>query len=121
MTEREQDIVRKLQKALDLAGNTHTVADVVERIRQGKAQAWEHGGSLAVTELLQGPQRTVANYWLYAGRLDDWPALTGRIEQWARAEGATRVVAGGRRGWQPFVAPYGYRPTGVSYAKDIGA
>ncbi|WKV16954.1 hypothetical protein [Microcystis phage MJing1] len=116
------DIIAKLQRALDLAGNTHTIEDVARAARRGEVRVAEHGESVIVTELVHYPRLLAARHWLYAGRLVDMPVLEEEAARWARAEGATRIEISGRRGWQPILAPHGYRPNGVvGYTKEIAA
>lgn len=116
---REDQIVERLQRALDRGGNTHTVADVVEAARQGAAQIWEQGDGIVATELVRYPQRMALRYWLAAGRLDDLLDLAPRLEDWARGHGATRVEAVGRRGWTKYTGALGYQPAGVLFTKEI--
>ena len=57
----------RLQKALDQGGNTHALADVIQFIRDGKAQYWEHGDGTVITELHDFPRRKAVHYWLVSG------------------------------------------------------
>jgi hypothetical protein len=109
----------KLQQALDHAGNTHTIADVVRLAQEGRAQWWgdEHGS--IVTELVAYPRRKVVRYWLAAGELGRVLALEERVNRWAKAEGANRAVLLGRPGWRRWAPARGWQPEGVILAKDL--
>lgn len=88
-----------LQKALDLAGNTHTLYDVVEQIQRGDAQLWTQDEALIVTEVLQYPQRKAVRFWLATGELLDCIRLSRQIVKWAKNEGCSLAIIEGRRGW----------------------
>ncbi len=109
---------RRLQEALDRAG-THTMDDLLERLRDGRAQFWAHDDGCVVTEILDYPRAKVANYWLLSGVLGDCLALNGEIEAWARGQGCTVASAMGRRGWIKAVEPLGWQPHGVLFHKQL--
>ena len=44
-----EEKVRRFERALAYAGNTHNVADVLDRIGQHKAVCWTHGDTVVVT------------------------------------------------------------------------
>lgn len=113
-------LYRRLQRALDHAGNTHGIADVMRMVQDGRAQWWgdEHGA--IVTELVRYPRRLVLRYWLAAGERARVLALEGRINEWARREGADLAVLYGRRGWQRLAVARGWRPAGVILMKELG-
>jgi hypothetical protein len=64
-----EEKVRRFEKALAYAGNTHDVSDVLDRIGQQKAVCWTHGDSVVVTEVLSFPSRRVCTDWIVAGTL----------------------------------------------------
>src|SRR5262252_1420918 len=97
LTKAEKRILDRLDKALALAGHTHRFhEDVVPLLLEGKAQYWQHGQGVIVTELYEYPRLKQINFWLVAGKLDDTVALVPEIEAWARSQGATRAVGIGR-------------------------
>jgi hypothetical protein len=81
----------------------------------GRAQFWQHDSGCAVTEINDHPRLREVNVWLTAGNLDDCLALQPAIQNWARAQGAQRIVGAGRMGWaRVCVARMGARLSGVT-------
>lgn len=111
----------RLQRALDYAGPTHAVSDMVRLVREGKAQFWEHGDGMIFTELLNFPLVRAVNYWLLAGHLPDVLALDERITSWAIGEGCTIGIATGRKGWGRAGAPCGWKPWSYTFRKELVA
>jgi hypothetical protein len=103
-----EEKLRRLQKALDLAGPTHRIPDVVERVRDARAQFWEHGDGCVVTELHSYPLSKAVHYWLVSGVLRDCLELQNQIDPWAIEQGCTMATACGRRAWGRALAPHGW-------------
>jgi hypothetical protein len=118
-----EEKVRRFEKALAYAGNTHNVADVLDRIGQQKAVCWTHGDTVVVTEVLAFPRRRVCNYWIVAGTLKESAELQPDINAWAVSEGCSTATATGRMGWlhvtktMPLGA--GWIPRGIKFQKDL--
>ena len=108
MTDAEKQ--RRLQAALDRGDQGCTMADVVERLRDGRAQWWSRGDGMVVTEVFERNGVAVCHYWLGAGSLQDCIALIPEINQWAVERGCAASACAGRRGWQRVLAAHGWRP-----------
>jgi hypothetical protein len=103
----------RLEKALHYGGDTHTVDDVVQLIKEGKAQFWPPDGSgdgLIITELHTFPKLKAVHFWLLAGVLRDVLALEDQIIEWALGEGCSMATATGRLGWGKVSSPRGWLP-----------
>lgn len=90
----------QIEAALAYSGHSHTFADVVTMIEQGKAQYWAGPTSVIVTELIQEPQHLVLHFFLAGGNLRELEEMTPIVEQWGREQGATRASLIGRKGWE---------------------
>lgn len=112
-------VEERLVEALDLAGNTHTLADVAAMIRAGRAQWWGNDRAGIVTEIVAYPRARSLRYWLVAGELPAVLGLAPGIEAWARGEGCTRAEAIGRHGWRRVLAGEGWRPTCTVLTKEL--
>ena len=119
MTDRETHLLRCLDRALLHGGDTHTIADVVPMLYDGRAQWWQHGDGCAITEIQQTPRIRVLNCWLVAGNLRDCVALQPEIEDWAKRQGVRRVTATGRRGWAPITERMGFEVAGIALRRDL--
>ena len=106
-----------LQKALDLAGGTHTMDDVVEQIAAGDAQLWTDGESVVVTEIHQTPRKRVLHFWLAAGNLDAVVRLSDQATEWGKTMGCEMATLVGRRGWERALT--GWTPTLTLMRKEI--
>lgn len=120
--ERRSWIVNRLEDALAHAGGTHHFyRDVIPLLQAGKAQWWERGDGVCITELIDMPEFRQLNIWLAAGRLPDLLAMQEPIEQWAAANGVARIVGAGRDGWgRVCVKRMGFERTGVTIEKWLG-
>lgn len=100
----------RMEQALRLGGDLHTVSDVVDTVKAGRAQYWGREDGMVITELQTYPGRRLLNYWVVAGRLRDCLALAPEIEAWAVAEGCTVATACGLPKWGHVGARIGWRP-----------
>ena len=120
MTDDEK--ARRFERALALAGNTHTPADVIDKVRANRAQCWNNGDSVIVTEILVYPRVKACNYWLLGGRLHECLELQATIDAWAKGEGCSVATATGRMGWLAVTKmPLGtaWKPRGVQFVKEL--
>jgi hypothetical protein len=122
MTLTNEQKVRRFEKALAQAGNTHSISDVMQRIEQNRACCWTNGDSVVVTEVLMFPRLRAVNYWLVSGKLQECAALQPDIDAWAVSEGCSVATATGRMGWlrlseTPLGA--GWKPAGVKFCKEL--
>lgn len=122
MTSEEK--VRRFERALAQGGGTHTIADVMDRLRERKAECFASpsGDSVVVTEVLQFPRLRACNFWVVAGHLHECAALQLEIDAWARAEGCAVAIATGRMGWLRLSqTPLGadWKAVGVKFAREL--
>ena len=120
MTDDEK--ARRFEKALKLAGSTHTPTDVMDKVRAGRAQCWVRGDGLIVTEVLVYPRARICNYWIASGKLPECLGLQADIDAWAIEEGCSVATAIGRKGWTHVIKnPLGaaWRARGIQYVKPL--
>jgi hypothetical protein len=110
---------RRLERALEFGGSTHTVGDVVELIEAGKAQLWNYGDGTIVTELHCYPRRKDVHFWTISGALRDCLALEHEILPWAIEQGCAVATACGRKGWGRVAAPTGWRQWHPNFYKPL--
>jgi hypothetical protein len=109
----------RLERALEYGGGTHSVADVVQLIRDGKAQFWSYGDGCIVTEIHDFPRLKAVHYWCIFGTLPDCLAIEHDINPWAVEQGCTVATAAGRKGWGRVAAPTGWRPHMPTFYKPL--
>ena len=110
---------RRFEKALACGGNTHDVDDVVALVKEGKAQYWEHGDGIVVSEIHEFPKLKAIHFWLVSGDLRDCLALENDVLPWAREQGCTIATACGREGWGRVLAPIGWRKWRPNFMKQL--
>ena len=110
---------RRLQDALDRAGNTHTIEDVVAGIREGQMQVFFSEQAFVVTEIACGPRKKWLNVFLAAGELHDVMALQPQLDAFGKEHGCAFMAMTGRRGWAKVLPKHGWFETGVSYARPL--
>jgi hypothetical protein len=109
-----------LQKALDLAGNTHTLEDVQRYIDEGRLQFWPGVNSAIITEVVQYPQKRTLHFYLAGGNLAELEAMYPVVEEWGVEQGCTAASTSGRPGWErTFLKREGWKPQSVVMSKDL--
>lgn len=117
-----------LQDALNGAlaiAEGHTQQTIERALAEGKTQLWDGPHSFCLTELRVSPngQRSVHLFLAGAdvGYLAELHRILPFIEDWARANKATKVTMLGRHGWARtfLTAEEGYQPTLTFYEKEL--
>ena len=110
-----------IEAALEYAGGTHTIEDVVAEIAAGNMQLWPGQDSVIVTEIVRYPRKTVLNFFLAGGKLEELEPMSAAAERWAETEhGCSSATLMGRPGWQKtFLAGRGYVPKLVYMSKEL--
>lgn len=110
-----------LEAALEYAGGTHTLSDVIAEIYAGQMQFWPGERSAIVTQIAEFPRKTVLVFFLAGGDGDELRQMRGRIERWAIKEhGCTAATLTGRRGWaRSFMVEEGYNVGLVHMTKEL--
>jgi hypothetical protein len=109
----------RFEASLRYGGETHSVEDVVERVRKGLARYWEHRDGTIVSEVYDLPLKKVLNLWVLSGDLHDIIELEPQVCDWGRSEGCVMATASGRRGWGRVGQPLGWRPHMFTFAKHL--
>ena len=104
------DLLKKrLDRALGVAGNTHSPADVAEAVAEGRMQSWTRGDSLVVTEVLEYPRTKALNVFLAVGNLEEVLDLIPDMAAFGREHGCTRMRMQGRKGWARVLPRIGWK------------
>jgi hypothetical protein len=111
--------MERLQAALDLAGNTHTMADVAAMLERGEARAFGDDSAVGVYETVRYPQFDALRVWLMAGEKNAVISSLPTYERMAREIGAARVECLARRGWERAFIQFGAKPLATLYVKGI--
>jgi len=115
----KQEMQQRFQRALDHAGNTHTVDDVLRMLDEGTAKCWTEGDGIIITTIDIFPRERAVHYWLAAGNLRDCLALEERINQDSVDRGCTIATVTGRKGWGPYGAKTGWKLRGYLFGKRL--
>lgn len=111
----------KLAKALDRQGGLFSLADVLERISDGRMQSFVSGNSWAVTQISVYPRRRQLEVVAAVGDLEDHEVLDERMTMFAFEMGVDRIATFARLGWKKYAEPLGWkiRATNYLYCKDL--
>ena len=115
----KQEMQARFQRALDHAGNTHTVDDVLRMLDEGTAKCWTEGDGIIITTIDVFPREQAVHYWLAAGNLRDCLALEEQINRDSIDRGCTIATVTGRRGWGPYGAKTGWKLRGHLFGKRL--
>lgn len=113
------ELQRRLERALAIAGNTHTLADIKDALDRREMQAWVKGDSFAITSVHQAPRKKILNVFLAVGELEDVLSLEPQIEDFARSEGCDFIEAIARPGWRRSAAHRGWKSKQEIYRKEL--
>lgn len=108
-----------IQAALEYAGGTHTIEDVLAAIEAERAFLLVGERSALVCEIETFPRMKVLHIWLAGGDLEELRSLNDQMDDMARTLGCSRVTISGRKGWERALYDLDYRPMYFTVAKDI--
>jgi len=108
-----------LEAAIERAGGTHTLSDVVQSVVEGKMQFWPAPRGCAVTEIIKYPQKKVLHIFLAGGDMDQILDMDSSAVEFAKMNGCTGISIAGRRGWKRVLKNKGYEETFTVLGKDI--
>lgn len=106
-----------LLPTLEHCHGTHNEDDVIARVITGEYKLWRFEKCAVVTMFIQYPRLKALNVFMAGGDLEDLKTKQPEIERWAREQGCTRIVSGGREGW--IRAFPDYSKHGALYYKDL--
>ena len=100
---------RRLERALSVAGDTHSREDIARAVADGRMQCWTRGVSMTITEVMQYPKRLVLNVVLAVGKMEDVLGLQNEMMAFGREHGATVMRMEGRKGWAKVLPTEGWK------------
>ena len=110
-------LAHHIEAALAYSGDTHSLVDVVDAIKDGSAQFFPLENSAIVTEVVDYPQKIVCRIWLAGGDMEELIEAEKDICIWARERGCDSMEIIGRKGWERQLRDY--KPTATVLVKDI--
>ena len=57
----EKQILRLLESGMQKGGKTHSIRDIVEALKAGQMQAFLNDGAIAITQVVDFPQKRVGD------------------------------------------------------------
>lgn len=99
-------LAHHIEAALAYSGDTHSLVDVVDAIKDGSAQFFPLENSVIVTEVVDYPQKAVCRIWLAGGEMDELVEAEKSIVEWARSHGCSGMEIIGRKGWERQLKDY---------------
>lgn len=99
--------LKHIADALEYAGGTHTVGDIVDGILEGRYYLLENDGATLVWEFEHFPRLTRINGFLAAGDMNAVLELSRTLCQFA-TENNLPVVVYGRKGWEKALSELGF-------------
>lgn len=103
------DFLPKVERALGYVG-TYSAQEMAAEVLEGRAQLWQEGEAMIVTQLDAKPRETVLRFWVAAGEMDDVLALAEKVYEWGRSVGCQRAMFIGRKGWEKPLSTHGWEP-----------
>jgi hypothetical protein len=116
------DVLRdRLEEALHRGGGDHTIDELAEEVRAGRAQCFHNQRAVVFTQIERHRTHSALRVYVAAGALDDVMSLQPELEHFAGAEGCDRLLMIGRRGWKSVLPKYGWSETMVVYERPLEA
>jgi hypothetical protein len=112
---------QKLARVLDRMGGIYILRDILDRIKDGRMQAFVRGNSMLVTQINCFPRAKALDVVVAIGDLDDCRELHDEALAFADKENISLIRAYGRRGWMPDARDHGWRLVTVNqvYMKEL--
>jgi hypothetical protein len=112
-------MIARLEKALEHGGGTYAIKDIIEGLEGGRFQMFWNDDGMAVTEIIQCPQKRYLNIFLAAGDMKAVLELHQRVEKFARQNGCDFMQATARKGWGKFEPAFGWQSTHTVYTRQL--
>ncbi len=109
----------RLEDALEQGGGDHTVEELAEEVRAGRAQCFHNQRAVVFTQIEAHRLWRALRVYVAAGDLNDVMSLQPELESLAKAEGCDRLMMIGRRGWTRVLPRYGWRETAVVFERPL--
>ena len=114
------DVLRtRLEDALEQGGGDHTIDELAEEVRAGRAQCFHTTRAVVFTQIERHRNYSALRVYVAAGALEDVMSLQPEVEALARAEGCDRLVMIGRRGWKAVLPKFGWAEAMVVYERPL--
>jgi hypothetical protein len=94
-----------IQSVLD-RNETHDLVDIYTGLEAGLLQIWSPPEAVLVTEIVVYPKLKALNVFLAAGNKENIIEILPSVEQFAKAEGCSRLQMTGRKGWERVFQTY---------------
>jgi hypothetical protein len=110
-------LAHHIDAALAYSGDTHSSLDVLDAIKNGKAQFFPLENSVIVTEIVDYPKKSVCRIWLAGGDMGELIKAEKELVKWARDHGCSGMEIIGRKGWERQLKDYS--PASTVLTKEI--
>lgn len=115
----EQELRKRLQDALDFAGNPYTVEEVAQNVKTGAMQAFHNDQAFVVTQVEIVGKLKILNVFAVCGELAHVMSLQPDIEGFAKAQECSALTAHGRKGWGAYLPQFGWKPHSVLWVHEL--
>ena len=121
-------ILKCLEKYCRRFPHDETVENIIQKCAAGHRQLWvvlDEQGQVALTPITEISivDATGAKRFIFCevggSRIKDAMPLIADMERWAAEQGCTEFDFVGRRGWEPLLEPYGFKPQAIIWRKRI--
>jgi hypothetical protein len=112
-------LFKKMEKALRLMGETHSLQDVVDALQKGEMQLFHNDRAIVITEIAVSPRKKFANVFMSAGELEGVIELKAQLVDWAKKNGIEFARAAVRPGYEKYLKDAGWRSKMVLMDFDL--
>jgi len=116
----DPEMAEKLEKALKLGGDIHTLEDIENALESGEMQSHSVNNAWVITQVVDYPNKRVLDVMYVVGTLESALETEKTVVEWAKSIGVDRMTAIGREGWDSLLETNpGWKKTGSFYVKEL--
>lgn len=115
----EDEIKRRIEKALKFGGNTHSFEDIIAGLHSGKFQIFWNDRAVCITEICVCPQVQYLFCFIFAGEMEGLKELEARVEDFAREQNCAFMLSSSRLGFLKVLPQMGWKKTSVVFTKPV--
>lgn len=113
------EIIRRIEKALKLGGDTHTWEDIRQGLLTGEYQMFWNDGGVLITQIHTHPQCRTLHCFIAAGDKGSVLALQKDMMNFGLTQGCKFITAVGRFGWEKVLPQRGWKKKHVAFQLDL--
>ena len=116
----DPEMLKKMEKALQMGGDIHTLEDIGAALECGDMQSHSEGDTWVITQVVDYPKKRVLDIVYVVGSVEGALLTEKSLIEWAKNMGVDRMTAIGREGWEQLLTDNpGWKKAGTLFVKEL--